>query len=187
MDRAMLNFDFKFIACIILSSFVLVTIAAGTNNISVSGSVNNTSSTGAQLQNLEPQSKTHEYTLVAEETTLEIAPGVRVDAWTYNGTIPGPTLTATEGDRVIVHFINKTPLPHTVHFHGDHPSTQDGVFEQVMANGTYTYDFIATPAGALMYHCHVSPVMQHVRMGLVWRIHCTSKKSFASCKRIRSC
>jgi nitrite reductase (NO-forming) len=166
MDRAMLNFDFKFIACIILSSFVLVTIAAGTNNISVSGSVNNTSSTGAQLQNLGPQSKTHEYTLVAEETTLEIAPGVRVDAWTYNGTIPGPTLTATEGDRVIVHFINKTPLPHTVHFHGDHPGTQDGVFEQVMANGTYTYDFIATPAGALMYHCHVSPVMQHVRMGL---------------------
>ena len=51
---------------------------------------------------------------------------------------------------MIVHFINKTSLPHTVHFHGDHPSTQDGVFEQVMANGTYTYDFIATPDGALM-------------------------------------
>jgi nitrite reductase (NO-forming) len=158
--------NFRFIASIILSSFVLVTIAAGSNSISVSGSFNNSSSTGAQVQNLEPQSKTHEYTLVAEETTLEIAPDVRVDAWTYNGTIPGPTLTATEGDRVIVHFINKTPLPHTVHFHGDHPSIQDGVFEQVMANGTYTYDFIATPAGALMYHCHVSPVMQHVRMGL---------------------
>jgi nitrite reductase (NO-forming) len=158
--------NFKFITSVILGIFVLMTIAVGSNNISVSGSVNNTSSAGAQVQNLEPQSKTHEYTLVAEETTLEIAPGVRVDAWTYNGTIPGPTLTATEGDRVIVHFINKTPLPHTVHFHGDHPSIQDGVFEQVMANETYTYDFIATPAGALMYHCHVSPVMQHVRMGL---------------------
>jgi nitrite reductase (NO-forming) len=158
--------NFKFIASVILGILVLMTIAAGSNNTSVSGSVNNTSSAGAQVQNLEPQSKTHEYTLVAEETTLEIAPDVRVDAWTYNGTIPGPTLTATEGDRVIVHFINKTPLPHTVHFHGDHPSIQDGVFEQVMANETYTYDFIATPAGALMYHCHVSPVMQHVRMGL---------------------
>ena len=33
-------------------------------------------------------------------------------------------------------------------------------------NGTYTYDFIAQPAGALAYHCHVPPVMQHVRMGL---------------------
>jgi len=50
--------------------------------------------------------------------------------------------------------------------HGDHPSEQDGVFEIIGANGTYTYDFIATPAGALMYHCHVPPVMQHVRMGL---------------------
>jgi FtsP/CotA-like multicopper oxidase with cupredoxin domain len=86
----------------------------------------NDSQATAQVQNLELQTKTHEYTLVAEETTLEIAQDVRVDAWTYNGTIPGPTLTATEGDRVIVHFINKTPLPHTVHFHGDHPSTQDG-------------------------------------------------------------
>src|SRR5215207_381696 len=115
---------------------------------------------------LQQQPKTHEYTLIARDTTLQIAPSVRVDAWTYNGTIPGPTLTATEGDRVIIHFINKTPLPHTVHLHGDHPSEQDGVFEQISANGTYTYDFIATPAGALMYHCHVSPVMQHVRMGL---------------------
>ena len=63
--------NFRFIASIILSSFVLVTIA-GSNNISVSGSFNNSSSTGAQVQNLEPQPKTHEYTLVAEETTLEI-------------------------------------------------------------------------------------------------------------------
>jgi nitrite reductase (NO-forming) len=112
------------------------------------------------------QPKTHEYTLIAENTTLEIAPGLRVDAWTYNGTVPGPTITATEGDRVIIHFINKTPLPHTVHLHGDHPSQEDGVFEQVGPNATYTYDFIAEPAGALAYHCHVPPVMQHVRMGL---------------------
>jgi len=67
---------------------------------------------------------------------------------------------------VVIHFINKTPMPHTVHLHGDHPSAEDGVFDIVPPNGTYTYDFIATPAGALMYHCHVSPVMQHVRMGL---------------------
>jgi nitrite reductase (NO-forming) len=112
------------------------------------------------------QPTTREYTLIAENTTLEISPGLRVDAWTYNGSMPGPTITAVEGDRVIVHFINKTPLPHTVHFHGDHPSEQDGVFEEIGPNGTYTYDFIAHPAGALGYHCHVPPVMQHVRMGL---------------------
>ena len=145
------------------------TVALAATSADSSGSFNTTSiynNTVLQKQPQLPQPKTHEYTLIAQDTTLLIAPGVRVDAWTYNGTIPGPTLTATEGDRVIIHFINKTPLPHTVHLHGDHPSEQDGVFEQIQANGTYTYDIIAKPAGALMYHCHVSPVMQHVRMGL---------------------
>jgi nitrite reductase (NO-forming) len=110
--------------------------------------------------------KTVRYTLVAQETTLEIAPGVRVLAWTYNGTIPGPTLRATEGDRVIINFINETPLPHTIHLHGDHEEKDDGVFQEVQQGESYVYDFIAGPAGALMYHCHVMPVSQHVRMGL---------------------
>jgi len=139
------------------------------NNRSISSATNNNTNNFIQInkeQNQSTKPKTHEYTLIAENTTLEIAPGLRVDAWTYNGTIPGPTITATEGDRVIVHFINKTPLPHTIHLHGDHPSSMDGVFEIIGPNKTYTYDVIAQPAGALGYHCHVPPVMQHVRMGL---------------------
>jgi nitrite reductase (NO-forming) len=144
----------------------LATTSTGSSNATFGIDSNNNNDNIQKQQSQPQQPKTHEYTLIARDTTLVIAPGVRVDAWTYNGTIPGPTLTATEGDRVIVHFINKTPLPHTVHLHGDHPSEQDGVFEQIAANGTYTYDIIAKPAGALMYHCHVSPVVQHVRMGL---------------------
>lgn len=140
-------------------------------NSSSSGNVNNNNNTVANVskhyqQQLSSAPHTREYTLIAENTTLEIAPGLRVAAWTYNGTIPGPTITATEGDRVIIHFINKTPLPHTIHLHGDHPSNMDGVFELIGPNKTYTYDVIAQPAGALGYHCHVPPVMQHVRMGL---------------------
>ncbi len=110
--------------------------------------------------------RTVEYTLIGENTTLEIASGIRVEAWTYNGTIPGPILRATEGDRVVLHFINRTPMPHTVHLHGDHDEKDDGVFQVVKPGETYTYDFIAGPPGALMYHCHVMPVTQHVRMGL---------------------
>ena len=91
--------------------------------------------------------KTVEYTLVAQNTTLEIAPHTRVQAWTYNGTIPGPTLRATEGDRVILHFLNHTPMPHTVHLHGDHDEKNDGVFQIVNPSGNYTYDFIAGPPG----------------------------------------
>lgn len=110
--------------------------------------------------------KTHEYTLIAEDTTIEISPGIRVEAWTYNGTFPGPTLRATEGDRVIVHFVNNGHLPHTVHFHGDHNEINDGVFQEVLPGESYTYDFIAEPAGAMMYHCHIMPVSSHIRNGL---------------------
>src|SRR5690242_11150606 len=153
---------------LIASTFALAAalLSTGSSSDPVSGLDGNLNTNKKTIQKQQQQTKTHVYTLIAQDTTLQIAPDIRVDAWTYNNTIPGPTLTATEGDRVIVHFINKTPMPHTVHFHGDHPSKEDGVFEQIPANGTYTYDFIATPAGALMYHCHVSPVMQHVRMGL---------------------
>src|SRR5215203_2998986 len=150
---------------LIPSTVALAATITDTSNTTFNAESNNNND-NIQKQQSQSQPKTHEYTLIARDTTLQIAPGVRVEAWTYNGTIPGPTLTATEGDRVIVHFINKSPLPHTVHLHGDHPSEQDGVFEQIPANGTYTYDIIAKPAGAIMYHCHVSPVMQHVRMGL---------------------
>ncbi|HEY5630487.1 MAG TPA: multicopper oxidase domain-containing protein [Nitrososphaeraceae archaeon] len=159
---------YTFTMSVLLISIIVGSSSTGNNN-SIFGAVssNNNNGNGIQKQQqLQVPSKTHEYTLIAQDTTVEIAPGIRVDAWTYNGTIPGPTLTATEGDRVVIHFINKTPMPHTVHLHGDHPSAEDGVFEIVPPNGSYTYDFIATPAGALMYHCHVSPVMQHVRMGL---------------------
>ncbi|HET9008941.1 MAG TPA: multicopper oxidase domain-containing protein, partial [Nitrosarchaeum sp.] len=109
---------------------------------------------------------TRTFTILAEDTTLEIAPGTRVQAWTYNGTIPGPTLRATEGDRVIINFINNGKLPHTMHFHGDHNEKNDGSFQEVLPGESYTYDFTAEPAGIFMYHCHVMPVSEHIRNGL---------------------
>lgn len=107
-----------------------------------------------------------EYTLVTEDVDLEIAPGERVRTWTFNGTVPGPTLRFTEGDNVTIHFINKTPLAHTVHFHGNHDDDSDGVIPQILPNQNYTYKFIADPAGALMYHCHAYPTSLHIRMGM---------------------
>ena len=48
-------------------------------------------------------------------------------AWVFNGRVPGPTLRCTEGDLLRVQFVNASPHPHTVHFHGIHPSNMDGV------------------------------------------------------------
>jgi FtsP/CotA-like multicopper oxidase with cupredoxin domain len=107
-----------------------------------------------------------EFTLIALDADLEIAPGKVARAWTFNGTMPAPTLRVTEGDHVNVHFINETPVPHTIHFHGNHDDADDGVAPQIPAGGTYTYSFTADPAGALLFHCHGFPTSFHIRMGM---------------------
>ena len=53
--------------------------------------------------------RVREYTLVATDRELEIAPGVFFPAWTYNGTVPGPVIRATEDDLLKVRFVNSGP------------------------------------------------------------------------------
>ena len=110
--------------------------------------------------------RVRQYELVALDTELEIAPGVFFPAWTYNGTIPGPIIRATEGDTLRVRFRNEGSHPHTIHFHGIHPTNMDGVFEIVETGGSFTYEFEAHPAGLHLYHCHATPLKKHIHKGL---------------------
>ena len=108
-----------------------------------------------------------EYTLVIEEDVPhEVAPGVAVPAWTFNRTVPGPVLRATEGETLRITLVNKGTLPHTIHFHGIHPATMDGVFELVPPGGQFIYEFVARPFGIMPYHCHSMPTSQHIHNGL---------------------
>lgn len=107
-----------------------------------------------------------EYQLVAEDREIEVAPGVFYPAWTYNGTVPGPTIRCTEGDRVRIYFRNKGHHAHSVHFHGIHPAHMDGAFEPVQPGQSYTYEFDAEPFGLQLYHCHTVPIKRHIHKGL---------------------
>jgi FtsP/CotA-like multicopper oxidase with cupredoxin domain len=107
-----------------------------------------------------------EYELTASDRDLEIAPGVFFAGWVYNGTAPGPVIRATEGDLLRVRFLNGGSHPHTIHFHGIHPTNMDGVFEIVETGGEFTYEFEARPAGFHVYHCHATPLKKHIHKGL---------------------
>ena len=72
----------------------------------------------------------------------------------------------TEGENVSILFVNKGLYPHTMHFHGIHDDKNDGASPFIMPGKSYTYNLTAEPAGALMYHCHVPPVSEHIRMGM---------------------
>ena len=95
---------------------------------------------------------------------------MRFAAWTYNGRIPGPTLRCREGERLRITFVNGSEHPHTIHFHGIHPSEMDGVpglgAGQIEPGGRTVYEFDALPAGLHLYHCHVRPLAEHIAKGL---------------------
>src|SRR5215210_282055 len=114
-----------------------------------------------------------EFTLIAEENqNISISnEGHIMNAWTYNGTIPGPTMRFTEGDLVRITIINseENKRAHSLHMHSIHPGVQDGVegISGAIAPGQqYTHEFIAQPFGVYPYHCHVSPIADHISRGL---------------------
>jgi FtsP/CotA-like multicopper oxidase with cupredoxin domain len=109
-----------------------------------------------------------EYELIAVDREIEIAPGIFFPAWTFNGQVPGPTLRATEGDRIRVTFINSGSHPHTIHFHGWHAPAMDGSLpeHQVMPGDHFVYEFDADPFGLHLYHCHAVPLKRHIHKGL---------------------
>jgi manganese oxidase len=108
-----------------------------------------------------------EFTLVASDDKVkEISPGVFYNVWMFNGTVPGPTIRATEGDVVRINFINNGSKSHTVHTHGIHEAEMDGVFETIGPGGRFTYEFTAEPFGVFPYHCHMQPLEEHITHGL---------------------
>ena len=114
---------------------------------------------------LNPDPKIVEINMDARVAMVEIAPGLTVEAWTYNGTIPGPLIRVRVGDRLIVHYTNNLPRPSTIHWHGLRvPIEMDGVpgYSQppVEPGTSFTYDFIVPDAGIYWYHPHVMSAAQ---------------------------
>jgi manganese oxidase len=109
-----------------------------------------------------------EYEFFAVDREIEIAPGLFFPAWTYNGQVPGPTIRATEGDRVRVTFRNLGTHPHSIHFHGWHPPAMDGALagQEVEPGDAFVYEFDADPFGLHLYHCHTVPLKRHIHKGL---------------------
>lgn len=106
-----------------------------------------------------------EFRLVVEEIDWEMAPGMVVRAWGYNGRTPGPTIEAVEGDRVRFLVTNKLPEPTAVHWHGlILPSGMDGVAglnqPAILPGETFAYEFTLKQHGTQMYHSHGDEMVQ---------------------------
>jgi FtsP/CotA-like multicopper oxidase with cupredoxin domain len=100
---------------------------------------------------------TRNFELRVEEKVWEVGPGALYNARTYNGTVPGPLLEATAGDRIVIRLTNNSSHPASVHTHlVEFEQAQDGADASSIAQPgeTVTYEWFAPYAGAVPYHDH---------------------------------
>lgn len=105
------------------------------------------------------------FDLKAQHVSWEAYPGEMVDAYAYNGQVPGPVIRLTEGERFRLNFTNDLPEPSVVHFHGPRlPNAMDGVpdvtQEVVEPGASFVYEFVAKPSGTFVYHTHHNSAVQ---------------------------
>ncbi|AMQ88289.1 multicopper oxidase family protein [Marinobacter sp. LQ44] len=112
-----------------------------------------------------------EFHLIAEEIEHAFGDGTTIKAWGYNGSTPGPTLEAVEGDRVRIYVTNRLKEPTSVHWHGlILPNGMDGVSgltqPSIPPGKTFVYEFPLVQHGTHMYHPHADEMVQ-MAMGMM--------------------
>jgi len=99
------------------------------------------------------------FELEAGVARWNILPEVKVEAYAFNGQVPGPRIRVTEGDRIRIKVTNRLPETTTVHWHGlILPNPMDGPAQitqpPIPPGGSYIYEFTTEQAGTFFYHTH---------------------------------
>lgn len=107
----------------------------------------------------------NEFTLVAQELNHTLTNNVNINAWTFNGSVPGPEIRVQEGENVKINLKNELKDPVTIHWHGvPVPNNMDGIpgvtMNAVQPGENFTYEFKATVPGTYWYHSHQDGVNQ---------------------------
>lgn len=109
--------------------------------------------------------KTVSVHLIAEDRVVTIADGVQMRAWTFNGSVPGPTIRARVGDTVEVRFTNRGTMAHSVDLHAARVDWKTA-FRSIAPGESLTFTFQPRYPGAFLYHCGTPPVLLHMGSGM---------------------
>lgn len=112
-----------------------------------------------------PNETVHELALDVQEVAREVAPGVTMDAWTFNGDYTGPTLRGAVGDVFEVTLTNSGSMGHSVDFHAGDVSP-DQTMRTIAPGESLVYRFEAVRSGIWLYHCATAPMSTHVAAGM---------------------
>jgi nitrite reductase (NO-forming) len=112
-----------------------------------------------------PPARVHRVELRVEEVEREVAPGVRQQLWTFNGTAPGPVLRGRVGDTFEITLVNDGSIDHGVDLHAG-ALAPDRAMRPIEPGERLSYRFTGTRAGVWMYHCATMPMLHHIGNGM---------------------
>ena len=104
-------------------------------------------------------------TLVAERTQIQLANNVTYNGWSFNGTIPGPTIWVNMCENVEFTLINNDTMAHSIDFHAAQVNWAT-VYAPVAPGQSLSFNFTPAYPGIFMYHCGVPPVLEHIANGM---------------------
>jgi nitrite reductase (NO-forming) len=122
-----------------------------------------------------PASRTVSVRLALIDTVVEIAPGIRYRAWTFDGVVPGPVIHARVGDTVDVTLTNTASMGHSIDFHAA-LAPPNVAYQTVPPGKTLHFSWVATSPGAFLYHCGTPPVLAHISNGMYGAMRAVSKR-----------
>ena len=112
-----------------------------------------------------PAGDTVKVNLVLLDKTIEIAPGIKYQTWTFNGTLPGPIVHARVGQTIDVTLTNKSMMGHSIDFHSA-LAPPDIAYQTIAPGQTIHYSWVAKYPGVFLYHCGTPPVLMHISNGM---------------------
>ncbi len=110
-------------------------------------------------------SRVHRRTFRVSDMRADVAPGVSQQLWTYNGTMPGPTLHGRVGDRFVIRLVNDTQMGHSIDFHAGR-TAPDRAMRTLGPGQSLVYRFTASHSGIWLYHCSTMPMSVHIANGM---------------------
>ena len=112
-----------------------------------------------------PSGDTVRVALTLLDRTIEIDHGVRYQAWTFNGTSPGPVIHARVGQTIDVTLTNKASIGHSIDFHSA-LAPPDVSYQTIFPGQSIHFSWVAKYPGAFLYHCGTPPVLMHIANGM---------------------
>lgn len=120
-----------------------------------------------------PAGRVHHIRLDVTNKLVEIAPGKKLEAWTFGDSVPGPTVHIRQGDKVVFTMTNRSkeaanispPLPHSIDFHAAQVNPMDK-YRSIAPGESLSFEWTANYPGVFMYHCGTPMLLHHMCMGM---------------------